>query len=158
MKSRNYISNYFSAIVLVMAAIFFAYDIIIDLGTGADSLFHIIVELTVFLAISIVLFQELKRVVTLKRDIHAERSKTARLSGELFEAMSKQFADWGLSRSESEVALLLIKGMSMKEISVMRQVKEKTVRAQATQVYAKSGYAGRHELAAHFIEDLLQVE
>lgn len=155
MKSRNYIPNYFSAVVLVIAAIFFAYDIITDLGSGADSMFHVIVELTVFLAISIVLFQELKRVVILKRDIHTERSKTARLSGELFEAMSKQFADWGLSRSESEVALLLIKGMSMKEISEIRQVKEKTVRQQATQIYAKSGYAGRHELAAHFIEDLL---
>ena len=41
------------------------------------------------------------------------------------------------------------------EISEMRQVKEKTVRQQATQIYAKSGYAGRHELAAHFIEDLM---
>ena len=157
MRSRNYISNYFSATVLVIAAIFFAYDIITDLASGADSLLHIIVELTVFLAISIVLFQELKRAVTLKRDIHEERSKTARLSGELFSAISKQFSDWGLSKSEQEVALLLIKGMAMKEISELRNVKEKTVRQQATQVYAKSGYAGRHELAAHFIEDLLSV-
>lgn len=107
MRSRNYISNYFSATVLVIAAIFFAYDIITDLASGADSLLHIIVELTVFLAISIVLFQELKRVVTLKRDIHEERSKTARLSGELFSAISKQFSDWGLSKSEQEVALSL---------------------------------------------------
>ena len=45
--------------------------------------------------------------------------------------------------------------MSMKEISDLRHVKEKTVRQQATQVYAKSGYTGRHELAAHFIEDLM---
>ena len=104
MRSQNYISNYFSATVLVIAAIFFAYDIITDLDSGADSLLHIIVELTVFLAISIVLFQELKRVVTLKRDIHAERSKTARLSGELFAAMSNQFSDWGLSKSEQEIA------------------------------------------------------
>jgi DNA-binding NarL/FixJ family response regulator len=43
----------------------------------------------------------------------------------------------------------------MKEIAGVRKVKEKTVRQQATQIYAKSGYAGRHELAAHFIEDLI---
>jgi DNA-binding CsgD family transcriptional regulator len=69
--------------------------------------------------------------------------------------MRSDFAEWGLSPSESEVALLLIKGLSMREISQARQVKEKTVRQQATSVYAKSGYVGRHELAAHFIEDLM---
>lgn len=144
--------------VLVLAATFFAYDIVVDLIDGGDSLPHIIVELIVFLAITAVLFQEIKRVFSLRSDIHIERLKTARLSGELFEVMNKQFADWELSKSEREVALLLIKGMSMKKISEMRKVKEKTVRQQATQIYAKSGYSGRHELAAHFIEDLLQVE
>jgi len=43
----------------------------------------------------------------------------------------------------------------MKEIAEARNVKEKTVRGQATSIYAKSGYAGRNELAAHFIEDLM---
>jgi DNA-binding NarL/FixJ family response regulator len=69
--------------------------------------------------------------------------------------MRNQFADWSLSPSECEVALLLIKGLSMKEISLAREVKEKTIRQQATGIYAKSGYAGRHELVAHFIEDLM---
>ena len=69
--------------------------------------------------------------------------------------MRQQFDHWGLSPSEHEIALLLIKGLSMKEIAEARQVKEKTIRQQATGVYAKSGYTGRHELAAHFIEDLM---
>jgi len=43
----------------------------------------------------------------------------------------------------------------MREISVVRQVKEKTIRQQTGGIYAKSGYAGRHELAAYFIEDLM---
>jgi DNA-binding CsgD family transcriptional regulator len=149
------IQNYLSASVLISAIIFFAYDIITDLSVGSDSYSHIIVELVVCLAISVVLFQELKRVVSLKNEVQTEKVKTARLSGELFKVMNKQFSDWQLSPSEHEVALLLIKGMSMKEISQIRQVKEKTVRQQATQIYAKSGYAGRHELAAHFIEDLM---
>jgi DNA-binding CsgD family transcriptional regulator len=69
--------------------------------------------------------------------------------------MREQFSDWALSPSESDIALLLIKGLSMKEISAARGVKEKTIRQQATSIYAKSGYAGRHELVAHFIEDLM---
>lgn len=149
------IQSYLSASVLFLAITFFAYDIISDLSAGSDSYSHIIVEIIVCLAITIVLFQELKRVASLKNAVQIEKIKTARLSGELFKVMNKQFTEWELSPSENEVALLLIKGMSMKEISDIRHVKEKTVRQQATQIYAKSGYAGRHELAAHFIEDLM---
>jgi DNA-binding CsgD family transcriptional regulator len=149
------IQNHLSVGVLITAILFFAYDIISDLSMGSDSYSHIIVEIIVCLAITLVLFQELKRVARLKNAVQIEKEKTARLSGELFNVMNKQFADWGLSPTEHDVALLLIKGLSMKEIAEVRQVKEKTVRQQATQIYAKSGYAGRHELAAHFIEDLI---
>jgi len=149
------LKHYFPAIVLVSATLFFAYDIIADLLDDSESIFHISVELLVFLSITSILFVELRRVSQLSREISREQVKTARLSGELLAVMRNQFFRWGLSPSESEVALLLIKGLSMREISEARQVKEKTVRQQATSIYAKSGYAGRHELAAHFIEDLM---
>jgi DNA-binding CsgD family transcriptional regulator len=149
------LKNYYPAIILASATAFFAYDIFADLLDDSESLFHILIESLVFLAISAVLLAELRRVSRLKLEVLKERDKTARLSGELLAVMRGQFADWGLSPSESEVALLLIKGLSMKEISLARQVKEKTIRQQATGVYAKSGYAGRHELVAHFIEDLM---
>ncbi len=149
------IQSYLSIGVLITAILFFAYDIISDLSIGSDSYSHIIVEIIVCLAITLVLFQEIKRVATLNNSVQIEKEKTARLSGELFNDMNKQFSDWKLSPTEHDVALLLIKGLSMKEIAEVRQVKEKTVRQQATQIYAKSGCAGRHELAAHFIEDLI---
>lgn len=149
------LKHYFPAIVLVSATIFFAYDIIADLLDDSESILHIAVELLVFLSITSILFIELRRVSQLSREISREQVKTARLSGELLAVMRNQFSRWGLSPSESEVALLLIKGLSMREISEARQVKEKTVRQQATSIYAKSGYAGRHELVAHFIEDLM---
>ena len=149
------LKHYFPAIVLVSATIFFAYDIVADLLDDSESIFHIAVELLVFLSITSILFVELRRVRQLSREISREQVKTARLSGELLAVMRNQFSRWELSPSESEVALLLIKGLSMREISEARQVKEKTVRQQATGIYAKSGYAGRHELAAHFIEDLM---
>jgi len=149
-------SSYLSSSVLASAIVFFAYDIISDLSEGQDSYGHILVELLVCLAITLVLFHELKHVATLKTTVRSEKTKTARLSGELFKVIKQQFEEWQLSPSEQEIALLLIKGMSMKEISQLRKVKEKTVRQQATHIYARSGYAGRHELAAHFIEDLMQ--
>lgn len=147
--------HYSPAIVLAGAALFFAYDILVDLLDGSESLVHILVESLVFVAISSVLLGELRRVSLLKHEVLRERGRTARLSGELLEVMRSEFSGWGLSPSECEVALLLIKGLSMKEISEARSVKEKTVRQQATSVYAKSGCAGRHELVARFIEDLI---
>lgn len=149
------LGRYYPTIVLVAATLFFAYDIVGDLLVGSESLLHMVVEIAVFFAVSTVLYRELRRVRRLKGEVLEERARTARLSGQLLAVMRGQFAKWGLSPSESEVALLLIKGLSMREISQARQVKEKTVRQQATSVYAKSGYAGRHELVAHFIEDLM---
>ena len=147
--------GYLPAIVLALAMSFFIYDIISDILSNGDGFLHIIIELFVFFAISIALFYELQHVKSLGKKIKIEKSKTARLAGELLSVMREQFSQWNLTPSEREVALLLIKGLSMKEIAVARHVKEKTVRGQATSIYAKSGYAGRHELAAHFIEDLM---
>jgi DNA-binding NarL/FixJ family response regulator len=98
---------------------------------------------------------EIRRVLRLRQAMAQDRNKLARLSGELFVVMQKSFSDWGLSPGESEVALLLLKGLSMRDIAALRQVQEKTIRAQAASIYAKSGQAGRHELAAHFIGDLI---
>ena len=149
------LKHYAPALILTSATLFFAYDIVADLLDDSESRLHVFVESAVFIAISTVLFAELRRVSRLRREVRDERDKTARLSGELLAAMRRQFEDWGLTPSESEVALLLIKGLSTKEISQARDVADKTVRQQATRVYAKSGCAGRHELVARFIEDLM---
>jgi DNA-binding CsgD family transcriptional regulator len=71
------------------------------------------------------------------------------------EVIKWQFKEWSLSPSEQEVALLILKGLSIKEISNARSTKEKTVRTQASAIYEKSKLSGRHELSAWFFEDLL---
>ncbi len=73
-------------------------------------------------------------------------------------AVQKQFASWELGAGEKDVALLLIKGMSMKEIADARGTKEATIRQQATSIYKKSGLNGRQQLAAFFLEDLFPAE
>lgn len=151
MKVRPYLPS----LVLVAAVMFFAYDIATDVNKGDESSFHIAVESLVFLLTSIVLTMEIRRVLALRRQLQRDREKLASLSGELFVVMQRAFDDWGLSPSEADVALLLLKGLSMREIAGVRDVREKTVRSQAASIYAKSGQAGRHELAAYFIGDLI---
>lgn len=73
----------------------------------------------------------------------------------LSQAIDIQLERWRLSHSEKEVALLLLKGLSLKEIAGIRETTEKTARAHSVMVYQKSGLGGRSELAAFFLEDLL---
>jgi DNA-binding CsgD family transcriptional regulator len=88
-----------------------------------------------------------------------ETSRWKREAGELLAglgaAIDAQFERWALSPAEREVALLLLKGLSHKEIATARHVGEATVRQQAQGVYRKSGLANRNDLAAFFLEDLL---
>ncbi|ATF18855.1 helix-turn-helix transcriptional regulator [Phaeobacter gallaeciensis] len=66
-----------------------------------------------------------------------------------------QFEQWSLTPAETDVALLLLKGFSMREIADLRHISERTARQQATTVYAKADVNGRTALSAFFLEDLL---
>jgi len=52
------------------------------------------------------------------------------------------------------VALMLLKGLSHKEIAAQRGTSEGTVRQQALSIYRKTGLSGRSTLAAFFLEGL----
>jgi DNA-binding CsgD family transcriptional regulator len=69
--------------------------------------------------------------------------------------VTQQFSEWMLTGSEIEVGWLLLKGLSLKEIAIVRSTQEKTVRQQASSIYKKSGVSGRHAFSAWFIEDIL---
>ena len=73
----------------------------------------------------------------------------------LGQAIEGQFSRWNLTEAEREVALLMLKGLSHKEIATVRAVSERTVREQSRSVYSKSGLTGRAGLSAFFLEDLL---
>jgi DNA-binding NarL/FixJ family response regulator len=73
----------------------------------------------------------------------------------LGEAIEAQFSRWNLTEAEREVALLLLKGLSLKEIAAVRASTERTVRAQAHSLYSKAELTGRAALSAFFLEDLL---
>ena len=73
----------------------------------------------------------------------------------LGEAIDSQFERWELTPAEREVGLLLLKGLSHKEVADVRSTSEPTVRQQALMVYRKSGLRNRSDLSAFFLEDLL---
>ncbi len=82
------------------------------------------------------------------------RSAARAYSDGLGKAIRGQFSTWRLTASESDVAMLMLKGLSHKEIAALRASSSATVRQQAAAIYAKSGLTSRAELAAFFLEDL----
>lgn len=83
------------------------------------------------------------------------RGEAHQLLRGLGQAIDQQFDRWQLTAAEREIALLLLKGLSHREVAELRATSERTVRQQALSIYRKSGLGGRTELAAFFLEDLL---
>jgi len=88
-------------------------------------------------------------------DLEQARAEAAALRHGLGAALDEQFERWGLTSAQREVALLVLKGLSYKEIAGLRQTSEHTVRNQTLAIFRKAGLAGRAEMAAFFLEDLL---
>lgn len=83
------------------------------------------------------------------------RTESRALLNGLGEAIDAQFTRWSLTDAEREVALLLLKGLSTKEIAAVRAGSERTAREHARAIYSKAGLTGRAALSAFFLEDLL---
>jgi DNA-binding NarL/FixJ family response regulator len=157
-------------VVLSLFAGFFILDIFFDLKEGIP-LSHVWHEVALFILAIGAIFWQIK--IILSKNVHINslnaelletkksyqdwKIKAQSSSQELGRLIESQFSIWHLSESERDVALLLIKGFSMKEIADVRQTHEKTVRQQSTSIYKKSGLSGRQELAAFFLEDMLNL-
>jgi DNA-binding NarL/FixJ family response regulator len=96
---------------------------------------------------------ETSRQMTEERD--AWRQRAEKLLRGLGEEIDAQLRYWNLTAAEREVALLLLKGYGHKGIAGLLERSEHTIRQHAVAVYRKSNLAGRAELAAFFLEDLL---
>lgn len=70
------------------------------------------------------------------------------------QAIAEQLKAWRLTAAEIDIAGLMLKGASLKEIALARDTTEATIRQQAQSIYRKSGLSGRAELSAYFLESL----
>ena len=154
--------------VLTLIALLAGTDMLVDLREGA-SLWHVAAEASVAAAACLGAFHLLRDAWRLRRRLEVQHRDFSafRQQAEAWRTGSKKYLDglsqsidlqleqWQLSTAEKEVAFLLLKGLSLKEIAMARGTSEKTARVQSGAVYAKSGLAGRSELSAFFLEDLL---
>ena len=150
-------------------------DLLLDLRAGTTGS-HAVIEGMVILIGSAGAIRFVRRAHAISREARDLREHAAELAGHLEAsraeaagwrrdageliaglgaAIDEQLVRWELTPAEKEVAWLLLKGLSHKEIAEVRSVNETTVRQQARTLYRKAGLSGRNDLAAFFLEDLL---
>ncbi|MCI2282571.1 LuxR C-terminal-related transcriptional regulator [Colwellia sp. MSW7] len=143
-------------------------DVLTDISLGVPS-WHIIFESLVIVGAGIgalFLIKDIRArtadISKLKQALLISDDNLRHISDEMKNARSEystviqnQFKQWSLTPSEQEVAMLLLKGLSFREISSVRNTKEKTVRQQGSIIYSKANVEGRHEFAAWFLADFM---
>ena len=99
--------------------------------------------------------------MTLLRDLDVARAEgeawRSRVQSHLIglkEELDRQFESWSMTAAEREVGLLILKGLSHKEIAALRATSDATVRQQAQAIYRKAGLPGKTAFTAYFLEDL----
>lgn len=156
------------AFILATIAIMVTIDILSDYEEGAE-VWHLLIEGSVGLialsgtfyvvrsayAVRHRLSEAQNDYSALKNEAESWRNNSRKYLEGLSQSIDQQLENWKLTAAEKEVAFLLLKGMSLKEIATIRQTSEKTARVQSIAIYAKANISGRSELAAFFLEDLL---
>jgi DNA-binding CsgD family transcriptional regulator len=156
------------ALVLAIIAVMVAFDLFTDSKEGVV-FWHVMVEGSIAAIALFGVFYVLRGSVELKHRLETEindftdfkkeaelwKLESRKYLDGLSKAMDQQLTKWKLTAAEKEVASLLLKGMSLKEIADVRNAAEKTARVQSMALYSKAGLAGRSELSAFFLEDLL---
>lgn len=157
------------ALLLAVIMVLNFFDVLTDISLGVPT-WHIVEESMIVLAsalgfifLVIEINRRTKHINHLKDELSKSDTQLKNISEEMklartqySELIYQQFNEWKLTKSEKEVAMLLLKGLSFREISGVRETKEKTVRQQASSIYDKANIEGRHEFSAWFLEDFLK--
>lgn len=162
-RERWVLVSILSAVFILVTA-----DIVGDSKEGVD-LWHLVLEGSVGLISLFGIFYVLRDSFKTRHnlietnqkfsDYRVESEKWRAESRKYLEGLSsaidEQLSKWGLTPAEKEVAFLLLKGLSLKDVANVRNTSEKTARVQSMAIYSKAGLSSRSELSAFFLEDLL---
>ena len=100
------------------------------------------------------LFDYLERL----RNSEQEATETLTALRSDFDGLLQQrFEQWDFSSAERDVALLMLRGLSMTEIADLRETRSGTVKVQAHNVFKKSGVNSRVAFTSLFMEEFIDL-
>jgi DNA-binding CsgD family transcriptional regulator len=152
---------HFLFIVQAVCGIIFALDIAVEVhatllsGWTLEMAWHIALETLATLFLAVGAFIASRQIFILKTSADRGESQLHQLRGQFDTVLHLRFQKWGLSKSEVDVALLTIRGMTIADIASVRHTKVGTIKAQLSHIFHKAGVASRTELLATFMDELL---
>ncbi|MDF3822123.1 response regulator [Leptospira sp. 96542] len=69
-----------------------------------------------------------------------------------------QMEEWKLTQTETEIAILILRGFSQKQIAAVRKKSLRTIENQTASIYEKSAMRGKLEFISFFLTPLLPEE
>ena len=163
--SRQFLLSLFVTVVFASSAVEITLEFAAgeSLSTMADDVLWFVVSAALLAIFLTERHRQKAELGALRNQLSRARGKLAQLDtrtqelGAQYRAViQKQFDAWELSASEQDIVILMLKGLSFREIAELRNTRDKTVRQQASSVYRKAGVSGRNELVAWFFDDVLE--
>jgi DNA-binding CsgD family transcriptional regulator len=152
-------------LILILSVVFFIFDVASDvyeriIASSAPSLLdltHLFFE--VFSAGALILaIRILLRQLRWLQERNTQQSESLRfLRGEMGSYVHGKFHDWSLTSAERDIAMYMLKGLSIAEIAAARSTAEGTVKAQTSNIFRKTGVGSRMELMSLFMDEFLDV-
>jgi len=152
-------------LILILSVVFFIFDVASDvyeriIASSAPSLLdltHLFFE--VFSAGALILaIRILVRQLRWLQERNTQQSESLRfLRGEMDSYVHGKFDEWSLTSAERDIAMYMLKGLSIAEIAAARSTAEGTVKAQTSNIFRKTSVASRMELMSLFLDEFLDV-
>jgi len=135
--------------------LFFIQDVIDDFMSTQTLDAHFYFELFFVIALIYLVTAHIRKIYFIKSELVKTNDELFLLKNGLSMAIKNQLNTWKLTQAETEVAWLVIKGLSFSKIAELRGVSEKTVHQQISSVYKKSKSKNRHEFVSGFLEEFI---
>ena len=144
-------------IINVFILSFFVLDVVFDFWVD-DIGVHLWIELIFVLLACWLLYYNIRELQAHKARLREASEALSDFEKDLSVYIENILEGWLLSKAEKEVAMLIIKGFTYKEIASLRSVSEKTIQNQAISIFNKSNNKNRHEFLSHFLLTLVDRE
>ncbi len=151
--------------LMLVSSIFFIFDVAGDLSEHLAAgvsysqveLVHLIFELTAVLALILGMVQMVMYLRGLERLSDAQAASLHHLREDFDALIRQKFGDWGLSKTEADIGLLIVRGLNNGEIAKMRGVKLGTIKSQTHSLMGKAGVKSRVELLSLFVDEFIDI-
>lgn len=116
---------------------------------------HLFLELLAEVALILAVILSFQSYLRLRAVAQREHDLGHAIRTGFDKVLMAKFLDWDLTKSEREIAILAIRGLSIAEIALHRKTKEGTVKSHLHHVYVKASVGSRSELLAMLMDELL---